>query len=153
MNALDEKLPPRFRVLRTELSIEEEPEEEASLAAPLAPRKAAAPKRPASVVSIVRRRDRARDVQEAARAHLAELAKIVRGVSRIDERAVRFEDGTLGVSVTLGFEPAPGARAAQRHVFKLADGMLAHATATVEERKKDRLDALELIMCSLLAER
>ena len=96
-------------------------------------------KRPGANIMVARASAPRTTAQQALDGFVKSYASCVEQVSRLHDDMITFADGREGVSVTLAFS-VDGFRAAQRHLFRIDDGIATHITISVDEGSKTRLD-------------
>jgi hypothetical protein len=131
-------LPAGFRV-RVELHVEE-PEQKA-LATPMRVKAQPAPK-PRANVHVVRSESSARSASTTLAELLAQLGRAMPGFTVLGEGAFQFDDGAIGATALVRYEPIAGVRLVQRHTHRLDDGVLTHLTASASELDQAKIDAL-----------
>ncbi len=106
------------------------------LSAPLAKKKSIGPRANITVRRFV---SKVADADGAAARFLTEAKGAPR--FRADEiQPVRFDDGSEGRSVVVHLEGAPGLQVAQRHVFRVDEGVVTQIAATVEAGRASELE-------------
>jgi hypothetical protein len=115
------------------------------LVAPLAKKKTAGPR---ANITIRRFPSSVADARSAFEQFLVEVKTVPR-FRAFAEQAIRFADGREGISVTIELEAAPGIKIAQRHAFRVDDGIVTQIAATVEIHRASDLEGhLASIMLS-----